>query len=169
MTECPEIYVPLHRHIALMGFDRHNLEAFGFVQGVNLDNSLAYLNDEGRSLLVVIYALCIDKPKSVSQLCYLICKAVESLSPRCKGHIGSHFLLCLNNNIQSASLSRRCLKTYCVMALYLCLKSSCENAQNPISVPCENETATCPKCGATMMRLDLIQKQGQNQKEGGEK
>lgn len=54
------------------------------------------------------------------------------------------------------------------MALYLCLNSSCEKSQDPVSVLSENEMATCPKCGATMMRLDLFQKQSQNQKEGGE-
>ena len=54
------------------------------------------------------------------------------------------------------------------MALYLCLNSSCENSQIPVSFPCENETFICPKCGATMLQVDLFQKQDQKQKEGGE-
>lgn len=42
------------------------------------------------------------------------------------------------------------------MADYLCLNDSCENSKLPVAVQCENENATCPKCGATMMRMDLI-------------
>ena len=59
------------------------------------------------------------------------------------------------------------LNTYCVMALYKCFNSSCENYTTPKSVPTDSKTTTCPDCGATMMRIDLIDKQNQNI--GGEK
>ena len=48
------------------------------------------------------------------------------------------------------------------MALYKCFNSSCENYTTPKSVPTDSETTTCPDCGATMMRIDLIDKQNQN-------
>lgn len=53
------------------------------------------------------------------------------------------------------------------MALYKCLNSSCENYNSPKSVLSDNETATCPDCGATMKRHDFIY--CRNQRKGGEK
>ena len=43
------------------------------------------------------------------------------------------------------------------MALYKCLNSDCENFKVPKFIQSDNEKAICPDCGATMMRLDLVQ------------
>ncbi len=51
------------------------------------------------------------------------------------------------------------------MVLYKCLNGSCENNATPKSVLCENEFTTCPDCGATMKRLDLIGSRKQRRQE----
>ena len=50
------------------------------------------------------------------------------------------------------------------MAYYQCLNDSCENYNVPVAIQCENETAICPACGATMMREDVIKSE-----KGGDK
>ena len=42
------------------------------------------------------------------------------------------------------------------MAYYQCLNDSCENFSVPVAVERESETSNCPKCGATMMRVDVM-------------
>ena len=55
-------------------------------------------------------------------------------------------------------------KTNCAMAYYQCLNDSCENYNVPVAIQCENETAICPICGATMMRENVIKSE-----KGGDK
>ncbi len=68
------------------------------------------------------------------------------------------FFYAFDNVITTSIAGSQMLKNYCVLALYLCLNDSCENSKTPVAVQSDNENTICPKCGATMRRLDLIQK-----------